>query len=60
MNSLPSFGWQGIHSIRRLSDIWISREVPVKMQNFHAFLLGADREDFFEGLLFQYLVIRHA
>ena len=53
MNSLPSFGWQGIHSIRRPSDIWISREVPVKMQHFYTFLLGADREDFFKGLLFQ-------
>ena len=54
MNSLPGFWVAGNSFIRRLSDIWISREVPVKMQNFHAFLLGADREDFFKGLLFQY------
>ena len=53
MNSLPSFGWQGIHSIRRPSDIWISREVPVKMQNFYAFCLEWTVEIFFEGLLFQ-------
>ncbi len=45
MNSLPGFLVAGNSFIRRLSDIWISREVPVKMQIFHAFLLGADREE---------------
>ena len=54
MNSLPGFWEAGNSFIRRLSDIWILRDVPVKMQIFHAFLLGADRGDFYEGLLFQY------
>jgi len=53
MNSLPGFWVAGNSFIRRLSDIWISREVPVKMQNFHAFCLEWTVEILFEGLLFQ-------